>query len=612
MIRQGLSLFVLIIFPLTLSGQEIISGLQINKQVAKPFETHSSKGSDMISLPFFDDFSYSSPVPDQNKWDDQYVFTNNTYSNNQITKGVATFDILDNSGMMYDTPTPLGFAADKLTSSPIDLQLAASSNIRLSFLYEAGGLSDEPEPSDSLTLQFYSPDENNWYSVWRASGKTERGFKNVIIPVDNPRYLKRGFRFRFINYASLAKNTMDQSMIGNCDIWNIDYVLLNAGRNPGDTTYADVAFTLPLRSVLKNYEAMPWKQFKQASLLEMGLYIPVRYRNNDDVTRNVTRTFEIKDIYSDIIVHSFSGYAQDASPESDIDYQANLIYTFESPISDSSLFKITCSLKTSEFDPKGNDTIVYYQTFKNYFAYDDGSSEGGYGINGLGSRNAMFAHRFTSYFNDTIRAIDICFNDSYLNANRRAFNLMIWKDNKGLPGENIYRKEDVIVENGSSINGFYRYYIPEGIPVEGVFYIGWKQQTETFLNAGFDINTPHNGKQYYWLNGAWSQSQTNGTVMIRPVVGQPLITGIEDNVLSREDAIKVWPNPAGDYISVSMANDYLMSRSYISISDFSGHELLRVPYSEIIDISKLHKGIYIISILSNGKRMGNNRFIKSR
>ena len=55
------------------------------------------------------------------------------------------------------------------------------------------------------------------------------------------------------------------------------------------------------------------------------------------------------------------------------------------------------SLKTDDFDPKGNDTLIYYQVFKNYFAFDDGSSEGGYGINGLGSRNAMVAYRFTSY-----------------------------------------------------------------------------------------------------------------------------------------------------------------------------------------------------------------------
>ena len=55
------------------------------------------------------------------------------------------------------------------------------------------------------------------------------------------------------------------------------------------------------------------------------------------------------------------------------------------------------TLITDEFDPKGNDTIHYNQVFNNYFAFDDGSSEGGYGINGQGSRNAMVAYRFKSF-----------------------------------------------------------------------------------------------------------------------------------------------------------------------------------------------------------------------
>ena len=38
---------------------------------------------------------------------------------------------------------------------------------------------------------------------------------------------------------------------------------------------------------------------------------------------------------------------------------------------------------------------------------------------------------------DTLRAIKICFNDSYLDANKRAFDLMVWDDNNGIPG-NVY------------------------------------------------------------------------------------------------------------------------------------------------------------------------------
>ncbi len=96
------------------------------------------------------------------------------------------------------------------------------------------------------------------------------GFKPVILKIDQDRFLKKGFRFRFINYASLSPNLSDPSMVGNCDQWNIDYVILDKNRNAGDTIFPDVAFRYPLRSLLKTHESMPWKQFKQIYLQEMG------------------------------------------------------------------------------------------------------------------------------------------------------------------------------------------------------------------------------------------------------------------------------------------------------------------------------------------------------
>ena len=92
-------------------------------------------------------------------------------------------------------------------------------------------------------------------------------------------------------------------------------------------------------------------------------------------------------------------------------------------------------------------------------------------------------------------------------SNKKAFDLKVWDDNNGLPGNVLYSQEEVMVEQGNTINGFYTYNIPEGVTVNDVFYVGWKQLSETFLNAGFDVNTPNDGRQFYWLNGEWNQSQ---------------------------------------------------------------------------------------------------------
>jgi len=598
-------------------AQEVITGLQSNYKItgkSKLFrDNRSLAAADTVLLPFFDDFSGHSIFPDTKKWLDNYVFINNTYSDRQITAGIATFDALDNSGRMYATANSSGFEADHLTSLPINLNFAASDNIWLSFFYQAGGLADPPEANDTLTLQLFAPNENKWYSVWRAEGSLDHRFRPAIIRIDNNRFLQKGFQFRFINYASLSPNLSDPSMVGNCDLWNIDYVVLDKNRNSGDTIFADVAYTLPLRSLLKSHEAMPWKQFKQIYLQEMGSAIPVHYRNNDTITRNVTRNFEIWDMYRNALAYSFSAGATNIGPLTTIDYNANLVYTYNTTNNDSALFRLTASLKTDNFDPKGNDTLIYYQVFKNYFAFDDGSSEGGYGINGLGSRNAMVAYKYESFVQDTLRAVSICFNDSYQNANEREFDLVVWNNNSGLPGDIIYTREQAMVEQGTGINGFYNYLIPEGVVVNGIFYVGWRQRSESFLNVGYDVNTPQAGKQFYWLNGEWSQSQMPGSIMIRPILGSPLlVTSIKDTFNENNNLMNFFPNPAKDFINISPGELQSYESTFITITDLNGHELIKVPYSERVDISSLHDGMYILVISTNGQPVGYNRLIKTR
>jgi hypothetical protein len=618
MLKRIFSYVILInAFLISATGQEIVTGLRSNSAIVnnrKNFTVFKELlVPDTLSLPFFDDFSGRSIYPDTKKYIDNFVFINNTYSDKQITKGIATFDAIDNSGKMYPEANSTGFAADQLTSNPINLKYNPSDNIFLSFFYQAGGLSDPPESNDSLTLQFYSPGDQKWYSVWKSAGSEDKRFKPAIIRIDNDRYLQKGFQFRFINYASLSADLSDPSMVGNCDIWNIDYVLLNKNRNAGDTIFPDIAYTLPLRSLLKSHEAMPWKQFRQVYLQEMASTFPVHYRNNDTITRNVTRNFEIWDVYKNSEATSFSAGATNIGPLTSVDYYANLIYTFNTSNKDSALFRITASLKTDIFDPKANDTLIYYQVFKNYFAFDDGTSEGGYGVNGLGSRNAMVAYKFVSSMPDTLRAVMICFNDSYLDANKRDFDLMIWDNNSGVPGNVLYTRESVTVEQGSIINGFYSYTIPEGLLINGTFYVGWRQRSESFLNVGYDVNTPNAGKQFYWLNGEWRLSEVPGSIMIRPVVGGPLlITSVNDTHSNKTPLKYIWPNPAKDYINIDQGDLHLLGTSYITISDLNGRRILSVPFSERVDISSLHEGIYIVVISTNGIPVAHNRLIKLR
>jgi hypothetical protein len=608
---------ILILFLLNEGkAQEVVTGLQSNIQIRAAWEKSDKRkkisASDTLELPFFDDFSKLTVYPDEAKWLDNNVFINNTYSVQQITQGVATFDALDNTGRLYETASSFEFTADHFTSRPINLNYSASDNVYFSFYYEPGGLADEPEAKDSLSLQFYAPAESKWYSVWRAEGKPVHPFRAVIIPVNNSRFLKKGFQFRFVNVASLSSGSGDPAMTGNCDQWNIDFVFLDKNRNNADTIPADVTFTLPVRSILKTQEAMPWAQFRQVFLSEMGPFIKIHYQNNDKIVRNVTRNFEIRDVYTNTIVHSFTAGATNIDPGAKVDYDANLLYTFNSTNTDSALFRVKSYIITDIFDPKQNDTITYYQKFGNYFASDDGTAESGYGVNGNGSRNAMVAYRFKSFVPDTLRAVQICFNDSYQNANLRAFDLMVWADNNGIPGDALNTQVEMNVKQGQGINGFYTYVLDDPRFVEGIFYIGWRQRTETFLNTGFDINTPHDGRQFYYLNGSWNQSLAQGSIMIRPVVGAPVNSTSIRDLRGKDNILKVWPNPARDFLNIDAGDLPMTTSPIIRIFDLHGREVLKLLFTEQMNISSLPDGIYFITLNINGKQLQHNRFIKTR
>jgi hypothetical protein len=612
--KRWLIYILLIMLPATRAGsQEIVTGLLFNRQLAdvknQP-QLKNATGTDTLLLPFTDDFALDSLYPNPKKWADKYVFINNTYSVNQPSMGMATFDCLDESGMLYDNLSTGVFASDSLTSSPLNLVLQPADSIWLSFLYEAGGVADMPERDDSLTLSFWAPEEERWYSIWRAEGGTTDGFRNVMIPIKDSRFLKKGFRFRFTGYASLSGIIADPSRSGNADQWNIDNVFLDKGRSVNDTVLHDVALTLPLRSLLKEYEAMPWRHFRQAYLSVMSPTVAINYRNNDTIVRNVTRHVTIKDVLQNAVVRDFDAGAVNVGPLTETKYDAPLIYTYNSSSTDSALFLVTVSLVTDDFDPKTNDTIKYYQRFTDYFAVDDGTAEAGYGINGDGSRNATVALKFRSFVPDSVKALRICFNDAYDNANQRGFDIMVWADDNGKPGVLLGTTEGPVAEPGADLNGFVTYLFDKPVFVNGDFWVGWKQLSDVFLNTGLDLNTLAAGRHYYSLSGTWEPSQVPGTVMLRPVMrGTGSATSSDEGTLLN-DIFVIYPNPSRGQVTLR-ASDRAPVDFVIEVVSLTGARVMSLARTDHPDFSSLPSGTYMIIIRTQeGKPLSLIRFIK--
>ncbi|OQX96512.1 MAG: hypothetical protein B6I20_14345 [Bacteroidetes bacterium 4572_117] len=314
-------------------AQELLVPLNENSILKKNLGTKKAnkklKAAELVELPFFDDFADSYYYPKQKLWTDSFAFINDSYPDLPPSIGAATLDAIDEKGEFYPSAGyEMSFVADYLSSQPINLNYPGNQTIYLSFYYQAQGLGDNPEEKDSLILEFYEPDAETWNTVWKKEGTTNHYFEQEIFHINESKYLKEGFRFRFKNLASLSANNVP-SRVGNVDHWHIDYILLDKDRNSSDLTHHDIAFVKPITSFLNDYQSMPWKHFLVNPASELKSNIEVSYKNNDNIDRLVERIdFVFIDNTSNLINDTLHGGSSDMIPDLIINYTAPYSYPF--------------------------------------------------------------------------------------------------------------------------------------------------------------------------------------------------------------------------------------------------------------------------------------------
>jgi len=585
-----------------LHAQEIVTPLYGNSQIAryqqKKLQVKKSTTATMVELPFFDDFSNSVVVPDAGNWSDTYAFVNNNYCIDPVTNGVATLDALDANGSIYSTAVlaPSTFVADHMTSQPIQLEYPVADSIYLSFLYQPRGFCEPPEDQDSLMVDFFAPDSAEWINVWRIPGSDLQPFKQVMIPITDERFLTSGFRFRFRNRASLSRNNDYPDKRSNVDYWHIDYVRLDRNRFASDTVLRDVAFIAPLNSILKDLTSLPWSHFEQAYNSVLNPFITAYYRNNDTIARNVTRSLAIHDLIYNETHTPGTPTAQDLPAQEDTVVNFGYIYPFDFDRGDSATFRFKAALRTVEFDPKIKDTVSNYQVFKAYYAYDNGTPEAGYGLRGGGSGNGLVAVRYYSFRPDQLGGVNIFFNQVLDSLNLKYyFNLVVWDDLEGQPGNIIWEDDNEYKPLYSSSHpGFIEYQFSQPVPVDGPFYVGWRQYNEFILNVGLDLNNkPYPAVAMYNLDGTWQSSAAPGVLMFRPFLYDP--TTDVDRISPETSSILIYPNPATDRIYFNVPGAAEGSRMKIEIFDASGRLVdSLITHDNNMDVSSFSTGIYYI------------------
>ncbi|MBE0649124.1 MAG: T9SS type A sorting domain-containing protein [Bacteroidales bacterium] len=624
-------------------AQEVLVGLEMNPVIqAKAAELNRlkdvSNGLDTVpmELPFFDDFREATIFPSDARWIDNYAFVNTDIPVYPVNRGAVTLDAISDSGQMYPiaVPGPTTFLADHLTSRYIRLDsiftpaaraLTPADSVYLSFWYQPEGRGKPPHVADSLMLRFLvtpewdsitSTDTTHidavWQEIWRTQGMSldtfyihhNQYFVQVMIPIVDTQFFRKKFRFQFYNYVSLASSA-EPSWQSNCSQWNLDEIYLNINRSTADTLRPEITFIERSPSMLKTYTSMPFPQYTDNPTNEMSDTLDILISNRDLIDHNSTYGYTMQQV-NGVWLSDYSGGQYVIKPFYTYGYVTYIPFAhppvlqlFPISAADSATFLITHHVEAVDGSLLG-DTMQAYQRFYNYFAYDDGTPDAGYGLTPAGS---LLAYRFKlNKTPDTLRAVQFLFNRTLSGNNVQFFYLKIWNDANGKPDQVMY-EELVRPRFADSLNKFVTYHLDPPLRVSNTFYVGWEQTTNDNLNLGFDRYNNSREQILFNVSGQWLTSTFNGSLMIRPIVGKPIPLGIPE----RRDEIatlKIYPNPASGEVQINLPGSTSKSEVYtIQLYNLFGQEVLREIYGGKIDVSGLGPGIYIVTLSGSSRQV---------
>lgn len=541
-------------------------------------------------------------------WIDRYAYINRHIAYLPPSKGVATLDGLNEYGRPYNNDITNAYGqADYLTSAPIDLTgFRAADSVYLSFMYQPQGFGNWPNTQDSLLVEMLD-DRGRWNTVWVTKGLQSRidmdilKFKHILIAIpdpivpSDPFYFHPNFQFRFRNYATIS---------GNNDHWHIDFVKLDTGRHYQDTFIQDANFVYDLPTVLKNYTLLPYKQYRGA--IDLKDTIEAINRNLVSGTFNAYKYTAYNQNTGAIYGNNSAGVTFAADPI--VYHKLDMASTFSLPnsVSDS-----TYIVSKIYFDASDNfitnDTATHSQFFYNEMAYDDGTAEEAYGIEGSGIKKV--AYRYIVPNQDTLAAIKILFSNIDVPVSSLVFNLTIWKK-IGMNGN----KEEIIkaISNQKpkyldTLNGFVTFGLDTPIIVQDTIYVGWVQSDERNIQIGYDKNSTLGFDHIFIMtNNVWSKSNQirKGSPMMRLILDghrkySANIIG-EKKDESNRWTTSIYPNPASDYFEMSATEKEDIQ---IEIYNLIGNKVYsqEIKSTSRIDISHLIAGVYICRFVRDGQ-----------
>ena len=546
--------------------------------------------SDTTSLPFWDDFSINNTNNKWSKFDNKSI--KNYGNNNAPSINVIEFDGLDSFGTPYNHTNGYG-ESDVLISSAINIENYINNNtIYMSFFWNFNINGELPDYQDSLKLEFLNSNQS-WEMVWFTVGGIENfkgnNFQYEIINVGD-KFLHDNFKFKFSNIGNSE---------GPFDSWVIDYIYINNDRSIFDSTFIDRTLTNLNSKIFSEYVSIPIDHFENS--IEILDSMEISIKNLDSNIQPINYFFKALSNDTDESIDIISG--EELSPILN-GFETRSIKTGKVDITRFNTDKDSLNLNLIFYITSGdlssenknylnNDTSYSSIKFSNFYSYDDGEAEYAAGLN---QKNSELVVKFYTLKQDTLTHLAILFS-SINNSYNEDINLVGYKN---IDQEKLFDQR----ENIDSNNKIITFKLKNPLIIEDTFFIGFKQNSDTFLPVGLDKNNESNDKIFFKVDGRWNQNEViNGSFIIRPIFAKT--DGLITKVDKSEKKIIVYPNPSGGSVYFDQKIDKLF------LVDLKGKVVSKV-YKNVdnINLNHLVEGTYYIIININSKTTINKLIIK--
>ena len=599
------------------AGPLLCNPALFNKQVPHKLVKKTTAAADPLMLPFFEDFTGYNVYPDSTKWQDYQVYINNTMGFRPVSRGMATFDALDYRGIPYDSFSNTNFRfADSLTSVPINMSLdilSPADSVYFSFFYQPQGNSYYPLIQDSLILYFKTR-FGGFEKIWSVQGSSLKPFTQVMIPIADSVFYDSSFQFRFVNVGALYWSDA---------IWNVDYIRLNKGRNLYDTVLNDIGFSSEPSFLLNDYSSMPYRQFYANPIVERASQYSVNITNNYQTPKTVTCGYTGIALNTGDILRGNTWNAAVTIPALTAQPQVFSRYNTLVPLTsvgiyDKVIFENSYFCQSiSAADSSGNDTVKKEIVFDNYLAYDDGSAEKSYYLNLYPTLPGRLAVEYHLNMPDTLRGMSIYFGRQVPFAFNKLFSIEIYDALKGVLGfpadHLLYTQELCFPGYADSLNHFWNFKFDKPLPLPaGTFYAGTFQPAESgsdSLYFGLDVNRIGTNHAYYNVLSGWAPSQISGAIMMRPLLGQFVLSTDVDDVMQKRQRLTLTPNPAEDQLRFEFDGN---AEAQYTITDVQGRRVQQgaVRNGNTINIAQLMPGLYFVNIVTEGLPSATQKIVK--